>query len=251
MIKRLTLLTIMLNICFECFSQTEKDPLQPDSAFKKMLMELAKKRIEAFDLADTSLWSPLVDDRYFIATPSGPIATKAEVMKGLRPLSPGQTQKFNFTDVHVIKDSNTAVMSYTINETVYWRHQVEVLQPLRKTDVYIFKDGCWKIVASHETFYLSDPEIIKIDPESLSAYVGQYQLMPSLIYAITKEGNKLMIQEVGQTDKAELLPFAPGQFFKKHDWQRYWFIKDKKGKVIFVKMKEFNNNYNLEAKKII
>ncbi len=214
-------------------------------------MELTHKRIEAFDLADTSIWSPFVDDRYFIATPSGPIVTKAEVMKGFRPLSPGQTQKFHFTDVHVIKDSNTAVMSYNIIETVNWEHQVEPLQPLRKTDIYILKDGRWKIIASHEKFYLADPEIIKIDPRSLDAYVGQYQLIPSLIYAITKESNKLMIQEVGQPDKTELLPFTHEQFFKKGDWQRYWFIKDKKGKVISVKIKEFNNSYNLTAKKIV
>lgn len=251
MIKKLTLLTIILNICCICFSQTGTGKSQSDSAFKKMLMELAHKRIEAFDLADTSIWSPFVDDRYFIATPSGPIVTKAEVMKSFRPLSPGQTQEFFFTDVHVIKDSNTAVMSYNIIETVNWEHQKESLQPQRKTDIYLLKDGHWKIIASHETFYLADPEMIKADPKSFDAYVGRYQLMPSLIYAITKENNKLMIQEVGQPDKTELFPFAPRQFFKKADWQRYWFIKDKKGKVISVKLKEFNNNYNLTAKKIV
>jgi len=216
-----------------------------------MLMELAHKRIEAFDLADTSLFSPLVDERYFIATTSGPIETKAEVMKGFRPLSLGQTQEFHFTDVHVIRDSNTAVMSYIVIETVNWEKQVQHIQPLRKTDTYILKDGRWRILASHSTFYLADPDIIKISSKSLDSYVGKYQLMPSLIYAITKENNKLMIQEIGQSDKTELLPFASEQFFKKGDWQRYLFIKDKKGKVVSVKIKEVNNSYNITAKKIM
>ncbi len=198
---------------FLCFSQKAKSQQKADSVFIRELMELVHKRIEAFDSGDTSIWSPYVANEYIIATPTGKVITKEEVMKGFGPPLQGYKDVFRFEEVHVIKDSNIAVMSYRIKEHEWWGSQDNDVPDLRKTDTYIFKDGRWLILASHETFYPPERKAITINPKIYETYAGRYQVMPSLVYTISKENNKLMIRENSSTDKTELFPLSKNVFF--------------------------------------
>ncbi|MGI8654116.1 MAG: DUF3471 domain-containing protein, partial [Pyrinomonadaceae bacterium] len=182
------------------------------------------------------------------ATPSGGIITKEQQMQGFRPPLAGYSDVFEFENVQVRRDGDTAVMSYVINEYEHWDNQKYVIPLLRKTDTYILRDGRWLIIASQETFIPAERKAIKINPKIYAAYVGQYQLMRSLIYAVTREGDKLMMQEIGQPNKRELLPETEMSFFSKGENGQIVFVKDAKSNVTHLIIRD--NNYDIKVKKI-
>jgi CubicO group peptidase (beta-lactamase class C family) len=71
---------------------------------------------------------------------------------------------------------------------------------------------------------------VKVDPKILDAYVGQYQLGPNFIVAITKEGDRLMLQATGQP-KFDLFPESESKYFLKVVDAQLTFEKDETGKV--------------------
>ena len=77
-------------------------------------------------------------------------------------------------------------------------------------------------------------KVATVDPKIFDSYVGQYQPDPSATLSITREGDKLMIQQ-GQGGKQELSPESETNFFIK-DAPRptYSFIKDASGQAYLV-----------------
>ena len=219
-----------------------------DANLEQELRRIARERILAFDKGDKALWSPYVADGYLIATPSGVIRTKQQVMQGFRPPLAGYRDVFQFEDVHIRRDGDVAVMSYVINEYEYWDEQRYDIPKLRKTDTYIWRAGRWLLMASQEDFIPVEPKAIKTNPKTYDPYLGQYQLMRSLIYAVTREGEKLMLQEVGQPEKRELLPESETTFFSKGESGRIVFVKDANGKVRHLIIRD--NDYDIKVKKI-
>jgi CubicO group peptidase (beta-lactamase class C family) len=71
---------------------------------------------------------------------------------------------------------------------------------------------------------------IKIDPKILDAYVGQYELTPTLIFTMTREGDSLTGQLTGQP-KFEMFPESETKFFLKVVDAQVTFVKDDKGVV--------------------
>ncbi len=170
------------------------------------LSRIARERILAFDKGDTALWSRYVADGYVIATPSGVVETKQQVMQGFRPPAAGYRDVFSLEDAHVRLNGDVAVMSYVINEYEFWDEQRYNIPKLRKTDTYILRNGRWLIVASQGGFIPAAPSAVRVDPATYNAYVGRYQLMRSLTYSVTRSGDTLMIQEIGQPGLRTLIP---------------------------------------------
>ncbi len=71
---------------------------------------------------------------------------------------------------------------------------------------------------------------IKIDPKILDAYVGDYELAPTFVIAITKEKDRLMLQATAQP-KFEVFPESETKFFLKVVDAQITFVKDDKGAV--------------------
>ena len=71
---------------------------------------------------------------------------------------------------------------------------------------------------------------IEVDPKILETYVGEYELVPTFVITITKEGNQLMLQATGQP-KFEIFAEAETKFFLKVVDAQITFLKDAKGKV--------------------
>ena len=77
-------------------------------------------------------------------------------------------------------------------------------------------------------------KVAKVDPKIFDGYVGQYQPDPSATVSVTREGDKLMIQQ-GQGDKRQLLPESETNFFIEHAPRTiYTFIKDDSGQMVLV-----------------
>ena len=77
-------------------------------------------------------------------------------------------------------------------------------------------------------------KVAQVDPKVFDTYVGEYQPDPSATFSVTREGDKLMLQQ-GQGAKQELSPESETNFFIK-DAPRptYSFIKDASGQTYLV-----------------
>ncbi|HXG68222.1 MAG TPA: serine hydrolase [Blastocatellia bacterium] len=82
---------------------------------------------------------------------------------------------------------------------------------------------------------IPERQVAKIDPQILDAYTGQYQVNPSVVLTITREGDKLVLQQGSNPEKRELLPESPSNFFANENRRLiYSFVKDEKGQVAYV-----------------
>jgi hypothetical protein len=72
--------------------------------------------------------------------------------------------------------------------------------------------------------------VAKIDPAVFDAYVGKYELAPTFVITVTREGNSLMTQATGQ-GKFEVFPESETTFFAKVAQITITFVKGPDGKV--------------------
>jgi CubicO group peptidase (beta-lactamase class C family) len=82
-----------------------------------------------------------------------------------------------------------------------------------------------------EKYEIRAPAVaIKLDPKIYDAYVGRYELAPTLILTISREGDRLMAEATGQR-AIELFPESDTKFFLTAIDAKITFVKDDTGKV--------------------
>ena len=70
----------------------------------------------------------------------------------------------------------------------------------------------------------------KVDPAVYDAYVGRYEINPSVAITVTREGDQLAVQATGQP-KDLAVPESETMFFSRIHPARLSFVKDASGKV--------------------
>lgn len=87
---------------------------------------------------------------------------------------------------------------------------------------------------------------VKVDSKILETYVGDYQIIPTFVMSVTKEGDQLYVQATNQP-KFELYPESEGDFFLKVVDAQVTFVKDDKGAV--TKLILHQNGFDQTAKR--
>ncbi|HKS27173.1 MAG TPA: serine hydrolase [Pyrinomonadaceae bacterium] len=88
---------------------------------------------------------------------------------------------------------------------------------------------------------------IQLDAKILDAYVGQYELAPSFVITITRDGNRLYAQATGQP-QIELFAQSETEFFITVVDAQISFVKDEKGQVTQLILHQ--NGQNVPGRKI-
>jgi len=79
---------------------------------------------------------------------------------------------------------------------------------------------------------------VKLDSRVLDTYVGQYQTNPSVVLTVTREGDKLMMQQGSNPEKRELVPESEANFFTREDHRpTFGFVKDEGGQIGYLSVK--------------
>jgi len=78
--------------------------------------------------------------------------------------------------------------------------------------------------------FMKEHKEIALEPARLDAYVGEYQLAPTFVLLIVKDGNQLFGQATGQP-RFQLHPEAETEFFLEEVDAQISFVKDAAGKV--------------------
>jgi len=103
---------------------------------------------------------------------------------------------------------------------------------MKVADIYL-KD----LIKTEERDYeiVKNENAISIDPDTLKAYVGEYELQPGFIIAITEENGKLFGQATGQ-QKLELEAISSTEFTVKGVDAKLSFVRDNDNKVNLLKL---------------
>jgi CubicO group peptidase (beta-lactamase class C family) len=90
------------------------------------------------------------------------------------------------------------------------------------------------IAAHYIPGLIPERTVAKIDPTILDAYTGQYQ-HPAVVFTVTREGDKLWLQQGPNSEKQDLLPESATNFFTNENRRlTYSFVKDEKGEVDYL-----------------
>lgn len=241
-------LAFLMMLSLSCSAFGSQPATTTDSDLESTLKRIARERILQFDRGDRLLWSPYVATGYLIATPSGAIQTRAQVMGGFAPPREGYHDEFTFEDVHVRRDGDTAVMSYVIDEAEFWGDQKYVVPKLRKTDTFILRNGQWLLLASQETFMPAPYKEASVDPSTYPQYVGRYRLMHSLVYEVSVQHDRLLLKESDKPDSKVLRPLSVGVFFIQGEPAQFIFVRDDKGRVTHFLIRD--NEYDIKVPRV-
>jgi len=88
----------------------------------------------------------------------------------------------------------------------------------------------WQIVNVLWTRNMKDRKVASVDPKLYGAYVGEYELAPQFIVAITTEAGHLYVQATGQP-KFEVFPESEVDYFLTVTDAQITFVKDGDGRV--------------------
>lgn len=93
-----------------------------------------------------------------------------------------------------------------------------------------------------------DRKEIAVDSKILDSYVGQYEVTPTLVFTVAKEGDKLTFLAPGQQKGVEIFAETETDFFLKVVDAQITFVKNQNGEVTGLQFKQMGRTTN--AKKV-
>lgn len=212
------------------------------------LKQATQELLDAIAVGKKEVWEKYLADGSLNTDEEGRVLTKDELLKELAPLPKGYVGSIKMGEPKVLVEDNVIVLTHLDREDLDLYGQ-KIVTYFRSTDTWTKQnDGQWRRVATQITVIPNERKPAKIGPKTLTAYVGQYEIAPGVIYTITREGDQLVGQRTGRA-KEELLPLCGDIFYKKGVWRgEKVFERDSTGKV--VKMLDRRDNNDLVWKKI-
>jgi ketosteroid isomerase-like protein len=186
---------------------------------------------DASAVGDAKAFEKYLDDDVIFMDESGAISTKHDIVAGATPPTEGISNKLVQSDLDIKLHSNVAVTSFTDNSTVNVYGQISKAR-YRSTEVWMKKNGAWKMISSQTLALPDDPAHIRLSADALDQYVGNYDAGPKLAIRIERKGDSLLSSTNGGKSNPLLVEardvlFTPGQ-----PRLRRIFERDATGKVI-------------------
>jgi hypothetical protein len=212
------------------------------------LKQATQELLDAIAPGDKAVWQRYLAEGSIYADEEGRVLTKDELLKELNPLPKGYVGSIKIGDMKVLVQNNVVVLSHRDREELELYNQ-KIVTYFHMTNTWAKqRDGHWQLVATQVMAVPNERKPVAIDPKSLDAYVGQYELAPEVAYVITREGDKLFGQRTGRA-KEELLPLCGDIFYRRGVWRgEKVFERDAQGKV--VRMLDRRENNDLVWKKV-
>lgn len=195
------------------------------------LKRATQELMSAVAAGDWAVWDKYLDDSLLYTSEDGRTLTKAQLKDEMKPLPPGFSGSIEVESADVRQYGNTAVVSHDELE----REEVfgqKLVARYHGTDTWIRRGGKWRLVASQVLVHLQDPAPAVVDPKVFDAYVGRYDLSPSVAFTVTREGDKLFGERTGR-GKQPLIPETETVFFTPGaPRSRKLFVRDGAGRVL-------------------
>lgn len=153
-ILKQVLFVTLLAVAMTAFGQAEKDQNQ---SLEKEVRDLISKIEAAANRGDKSFLERLMSPTYFETDHQGQIISRAEMLKAFnQPLPEGMKQSWQFSEVQVFINGDTAIASYRVAYRAKLKEQEHVMN-FRSTDVYVKRKGEWVLLTAHNSTIPPNP----------------------------------------------------------------------------------------------
>lgn len=214
-------------------SQVSKESVQDLSKVEKEVNEVIHQRLDALRRGDAKAYASYFGDDCIITGDNGALVKPEQIAnEWANDLHSGIIYKGGEPmDVQVHAYGDIAVANFRTELDQDWSGQ-KLLETSRFTDVFARRGGRWLLVAHHETPIPNARRVaVKVDPTVFDAYAGEYQITPSFIVKVKREGDKLMDQWPGGTGYDEDVPVSETTFVARGELGEVIYVKDETGKV--------------------
>ena len=210
----------------------------PTDDVTKVLHRQTQELFDAVTSGDSTVWDRYLAADVTYADEAGARNDKSQLLASIKPLPAEIWGKLEMKDFVVHPHGETAITTYTVDETEGYFGQVIHARYLT-TDTWQRGSQGWRLIAGQVLALLEEPPAVELSSARLDEYVGVYALTPKVSYSIRREGKGLTGERIGrpaQTLKAEVadLFFVPGQ-----PRLRKVFLRDAEGRITgFVERRE-------------
>jgi ketosteroid isomerase-like protein len=209
-------------------------------AVQKEIRHVLQQRLDALARGDLKAYSAFLAEHLILVDDNGQRMDKAEVVKHFRGNSGhGQSRE---TEILVHPYGDAALATYHQSEIAELSGSTEH-DELEITETYVREKGHWLLAARQGTPipYANHPPA-KVDPAVYGEYSGDYQITPTWIESVSRDGNKLYEKGPLDQDKVEDVPLSETAFVTKGDGSVLTFERDATGKVARLVLHLYNDD---------
>lgn len=94
----------------------------------------------------------------------------------------------------------------------------------------------------------AEPKIVSVDPSVLDRYVGVYEFSPDVVFTVSRDGNKLMMQQGEAPKKNELAATSSTAFVVKGEDYTVTFVADPSGAISKIQLDTGSDKLDLKRK---
>jgi len=176
------------------------------------------------------LGSMLGDDLVWIIGQNGSTMTKRALLAAIGRMGK-PAPKFVVDSVQAKRFDNVATVEY--RRTDHWPMGAgESVTSWKAMDVFVLRNGRWVLERHTQVWLVSPVTPISLDPASMNAFVGRYQIGPGYVDNVHWEGRNLVATASGQSAGARLVPVATNVFSPDGDGALISFERDARGRVL-------------------
>ena len=246
-IAHLAMLFLILPFTIQAQTGEQQKAAAPDVEVEREIKRISQELLDAIAVGNKAVWERYLADDCIYSDENGRTLNKAQLLEDLRPLPAGYSGTITIAESQIRVHRDAAVIANRMieNETIYGQ---KIVTEYHATETYVKRDGRWQMIASHVTVIPSERKSITLNPKSLDAFTGQYEMAPGVTYTITRKGDKLIGQRAGRSEE-ELLAMAENILFRKGAVRgEKVFVRDDGGRV--TQMIDRRDNNDLIWKKI-
>jgi hypothetical protein len=132
----------------------------------------------------------------------------------------------------VVRNSGAAVVvTYLVREVETFASS-SIETTLRRTEVWVSRDGRWQAVATQGTLLpVMHWNVVTPDPKLLDEYTGRYEWSPGRVDTVTRAEGRLYSSFGGSSDRDELFATGEATFFAQNDFSFISFVRGAGGRI--------------------
>lgn len=243
----LVMLLLILPFSLQAQTGSQQKAVASTTEVEREIKRISQELLGAIAVGNKAVWERYLADDCIYSDENGRTLNKAQLLEDLRPLPAGYSGSITIAESQIRVHADAAVLANRMieTETIYGQ---KIVTEYHATETYVKRDGRWQMLASHVIVVPSERKSIALNPKSLDAFTGQYEMAPGVTYTITRKGDQLIGQRAGRSEE-ELLAMAENILFRKGTVRgEKVFVRDNSGRV--TQMIDRRDNNDLIWKKI-
>ncbi len=125
-------------------------PKSTPEQIEKELLAIEQDVIKANETCDRAAFERIEASEFIFTSSSGEVTTRQEDLDGMKDCHPKQLDA-ELSDIRVQVHGDMALLNAKLTETLKKKDGTPVRASFRFTDVFVWRDGRWQMVAGHSS----------------------------------------------------------------------------------------------------